>query len=86
MGLTNKNVGPKILAKIKIYVLIRAQLLFKVCYEIPCKRPGPSQKKLIILFCFRAAAANFWTLLNNLVWMKVSFKRPVLSFFQILEA
>jgi hypothetical protein len=38
MGLTNENVGPKILAKIKIYVLTRAELLFKVCYEIPCIR------------------------------------------------
>ena len=36
MGLTNENVGPKILAKIKIYVLTRAELLFQVCYEIPC--------------------------------------------------
>ena len=36
MGLTNEHVGPKILAKIKIYVLTRAELLFKVCYEIPC--------------------------------------------------
>ena len=36
MGLTNENVGPKILAKIKIYVLTRAKLLFQVCYEIPC--------------------------------------------------
>ena len=36
MGLTNENVGPKILAKIKIYVLIRAELLFPLCYEIPC--------------------------------------------------
>ena len=36
MGLTNENVGPKILAKIKIYILTRAELLFKVCYEIPC--------------------------------------------------
>ena len=36
MGLTNENVGPKISAKIKIYVLTRAELLFKVCYEIPC--------------------------------------------------
>ena len=35
MGLTNENVGPKILAKIKIYVLTRAELLFTVCYEIP---------------------------------------------------
>ena len=38
MGLTNEHVGPKILAKIKIYVLTRAELLFQVCYEIPCRR------------------------------------------------
>ena len=36
MGLINEHVGPKILAKIKIYVLTRAELLFQVCYEIPC--------------------------------------------------
>ena len=36
MGLTNEQVGLKILAKIKIYVLIRAELLFPLCYEIPC--------------------------------------------------
>ena len=36
MGLTNENVGPKILAKIKIYILTRAELLFNLCYEIPC--------------------------------------------------
>jgi len=36
MGLTNEDVGLKILAKIKIYVLTRAELLFQVCYEIPC--------------------------------------------------
>ena len=34
MGLTNEHVGPKILAKIKIYVLTRAELLFVLCYEI----------------------------------------------------
>ena len=36
MGLTNEYVGPKILAKIKIYVLTRAELLITLCYEIPC--------------------------------------------------
>ena len=36
MGLTNEHVGPKILAKIKIYVLIRAEILFTLSYEIPC--------------------------------------------------
>ena len=36
MSLSHENVGLKILGKIKIYVLTRAELLFKVCYEIPC--------------------------------------------------
>ena len=36
MGLTNEHVGPKILAKIEIYVLTRAELLITLCYEIPC--------------------------------------------------
>ena len=36
MGPTNEHVGSKILAKIKIYILTRAGLLFQVCYEIPC--------------------------------------------------
>ena len=48
MGLTNENVGPKILAKIKIYVLTRAELLFQVCYEIPCKTGKDVPKKEII--------------------------------------
>ena len=30
---------------------------------------GPSQKKSIVLFDFRAATANFWSPLNNLVWI-----------------
>ena len=37
MSLTNEHVGPKILAKIKIYVLTRTELLFQFCYEIPCR-------------------------------------------------
>ena len=45
MGQTNENVGPKILAKIKIYVLTRAELLFKVCYEIPCSKDNIFLKK-----------------------------------------
>ena len=28
----------KILGKIKIYVLVRAELLFPLCYEIPCRK------------------------------------------------
>ena len=36
MALTNEHVGPMILAKIKIYVFTRAELLIQVCYETPC--------------------------------------------------
>ena len=36
MPLSHEHVGSKILAKIKIYVLTRAELLFNLCYEIPC--------------------------------------------------
>ena len=36
MALTNEHVGPMILAKIKIYVFTRAELLIHLCYKIPC--------------------------------------------------
>ena len=37
MGLSNQQVGLKLLAKIQIYILTRAELLFTLCSEIPCK-------------------------------------------------
>ena len=36
MGLSNKQIGPKLLTKIQIYILTRAELLFTLCSEIPC--------------------------------------------------
>ena len=36
MPLTHKHVGSKIVAKFKIYILTRAELLLNLCYEIPC--------------------------------------------------
>ena len=36
MSLSHEHVGSKILAKIEIYILTRAELLFTLCYEIPC--------------------------------------------------
>ena len=36
MGLSHEHVGPKILAKIKIYLLTRAEFIFPLFYEIPC--------------------------------------------------
>ena len=35
--------------------------------KVSIKWPGPSQKKSIVLFYFRAARANFWSLLSDLV-------------------
>ena len=37
MPLSHENVESKILAKIKMYTLTRAELLFNLCTEIPCK-------------------------------------------------
>ena len=37
MSLSHEHVRPKILGKIKTYVLTRAELLFNLCYEIPCR-------------------------------------------------
>jgi hypothetical protein len=36
MPLSHEQVGTKILAEIKIYILLRAELLCPLCYEIPC--------------------------------------------------
>ena len=40
MPLSHEHVGSKILAKIKMYTLTRAELLFNLCYEIPCRKGG----------------------------------------------
>ena len=37
MSLSHEHLRSKILAKIKIYILSRAELLCSLCYEIPCK-------------------------------------------------
>ena len=37
MALSHEDVGLKILAKIKIYLLTRAELLCSLCNELPCK-------------------------------------------------
>ena len=49
MCLTNEDVGSKIVAKIKIYILIRAELLFNLCYEIPCSKQPPELEEAIVL-------------------------------------
>ena len=36
MPLSHEHVGSKIVAKIKINILTRAELLLNLCYEIPC--------------------------------------------------
>ena len=36
MGLSHEHAESKILEKIQIYILIRAELLFTFCLEIPC--------------------------------------------------
>ena len=49
MPLSHEHVGTKIVAKIKIYILTRAELLFTLCYEIPCMscKNGYSDKNIV---------------------------------------
>ena len=59
---------------------------FEFLPKVSIKQPGPSQKKLILLFYLITCLLS---LLNALVLIfeKVFIKQPVvLSFFQILEA
>ena len=46
MGLTNEHVRSKVLEKIKVSVLTRAELLFNLCYEIPCILKSPPKTHL----------------------------------------
>ena len=50
MSLTNEHVGPMILAKIKIYVFTRVELLFQVCYETPCSSKSHCENSISFIF------------------------------------
>ena len=39
-GVSQEYIGPLILEKIQIYILTRAELLYTLCYEIPCSKNG----------------------------------------------
>ena len=73
MGLTNEHVGPRILAKIKTYVLTRAELLITLCYEIPCNLT----KKTLLNKCQR------WLFFPRLFLFspKTIFKLKFLGFY-----
>ena len=47
MPLFHEHVGSTIVAKIKIYILTRAELLFTVCHEIPCNLQKKLENSLI---------------------------------------
>ena len=49
MALSHKYVETKTSAKIKIYTLTRAELLFSLCYEIPCRTLSISGQKSRVL-------------------------------------
>ena len=59
MPLSHEHVGSKILAKIKIYTLTRAELLFNLCYEIPCTSNLSSALLQILGLVTRNSPFNF---------------------------
>ena len=66
MSLSHEHVGPTISGKIKVYVLTRGELLFPLCYEIPCTSTATATLMVTIAtsviwlfkdhyrFCFKA--------------------------------
>ena len=78
MGLTNEAVGPKIVAKIKIFVLTRAKLLFNLCYEIPCNPQGPIHSLVLNSRPGKASKGfqwqqHFFTLFGTLIGTKLLY-------------
>ena len=79
MSLSHEHVGPKILGKIKMYVLTRAELLFPLCYEIPCtptifrqqyitvSYPVRKFKRNNVLFLFRLNLQEVYPVVKNLI-------------------
>ena len=61
MALSHEHEGFKILAKIKIYNLTRAELLFNLCYEIPCIIHEKTSSCLVIS-TLGLAKRNLWGL------------------------
>ena len=60
MSLSHEHVGLKILAKIKIYTPTRAELLFSLCYEIPCKSNKQNSVSKINQRCIQSILFVFW--------------------------
>ena len=46
MWVSKEHRGPLILKEIQIYVLTKAELLFTLCYEIPCNSSAYTTKGL----------------------------------------
>ena len=86
MTLINEHVGPMILAKIKIYVFTRAELLFQVCYDTPCS----NQVRVVAVSLPQLTQASFLqknqTLQNRFLisvtlrWHRVSVACKIQSF------
>ena len=64
-GVFQEHIGPLILTKIQIYILTSAELLYTLCYEIPCIRhknyDRNSWRNHIITF---GTFSHFWTILQ----------------------
>ena len=66
MGLSNKQVGLKLLAKIQIYILTRAELLFTLCSEIPCNCKKWWYSKIAIIQVY--TSFNIVLTAENFTW------------------
>ena len=80
MALTHEPAGPKIIEKIKIFILSRAKLLCSLCHEIPCnwnqmsfdpccKNTSPMTPKQVF-FCLKEKTKKIRGILCNYTGMQ----------------
>ena len=71
MWVSQEHIGPLIFKKIQMYILTRAELLFTLCYEIPCMKHTVVTPSLL----FKSSLDNngFYSPLSLVLRLKVFF-------------
>ena len=84
MALSQEIIGSKILAKIKICILARAELLCNLCFEVPCMFVH------FTMYNWPVSKIRIWIRLEKQIWPQCGYlagkahasKRPKLQILQ----
>ena len=79
MGLSHEHVESKILEKIQIYILTRAELLFTLCLEIPCSLESLQAIGQLYFEPYRRVIFLVSLAMCTTTYLQSRFRRRVLS-------